>query len=70
MPINISATYTDMINLDSFIIDLNNLEAARVEVDLLTGEPSYGLLFMKTGRVHTVSITTFNKLKDYCRQEW
>ena len=69
MAINISNTYTDMVNLESFIIDLNNLEAARVERDILSGEPSYGVLFMKNGHIHTVSVSTFNKLKEYCRPE-
>ena len=68
MAINASTIYTDMVNLESFIIDLNSLEAARIEADPL-GESLYGVLLMKSGHIHTISVASFNKLKEYCRPE-
>lgn len=65
MAYNVNAPNTDLIDLGNIILDLNELEVARLIED---GGISYVNLMLKNGHSHVVPPGMLVKLKEYCRQ--
>ena len=63
-PFNSNVVETDFINLDSVLLDLNNLELARI---VITDNGAYGILHMKNGTSYVVDSTVIANLEAYSR---
>ena len=65
MAYNVNVPDTDLIDLGDIILDLNELEVARL---IENGGMSYVNLMLKNGHSHVVPPGILVKLKEYCRQ--